>query len=213
MKSIILILTITLFSLVQAQEIESFYKAKKYLQHVYKKHKFTFYSDCKYSYKDKKNMIDRESCRDNTNIKESTKFNRIAWSEVVPAKKYAQEFSCWHSGDSKCVTAKGKTYKGRKCCKKVSKKFKIMSADMMNLVPTVNNIDDKNEFCVPPSKLGDVARIYFYMEDKYNLKLSTQERDKFHKWSKEDPEDKWEKERKKKILKYKNIKTSYKCSS
>jgi len=42
---------------------------------------------------------------------------------------------------------------------------------------------------------GDVARIYFYMEDRYGLKISRKQRQLFEAWSKQDPIDQWEKER------------------
>jgi deoxyribonuclease-1 len=45
-----------------ADSLESFTKAKKPMREVYKPHQIAFYSDCKYNYKDKKNMIDRNSC-------------------------------------------------------------------------------------------------------------------------------------------------------
>ena len=39
---------------------------------------------------------------------------------------------------------------------------------------------------------GDIARIYFYMSDKYNINLSKQERKLFEVWNKIDPVSKWE---------------------
>lgn len=53
----ILLLTTLLFS-----ANESFSKSKKQLGKIYQGHQTTIYCDCKYNYKDKKNMIDRESC-------------------------------------------------------------------------------------------------------------------------------------------------------
>lgn len=36
---------------------------------------------------------------------------------------------------------------------------------------------------------GDIARTYFYMEDRYGLKLSRKQRQLFEAWSKMDPVD------------------------
>mgnify|MGYP006899602003 CR=1 FL=1 len=53
----LLLLTTLLFS-----ANESFSKSKKELREIYSDHQTTIYCDCKYNYKDKKNMIDRKSC-------------------------------------------------------------------------------------------------------------------------------------------------------
>jgi len=44
------------------ENIESFSKAKKLMKKVYKSNQTTFYGNCNYNYKDKSNMIVRESC-------------------------------------------------------------------------------------------------------------------------------------------------------
>ncbi|NBK99847.1 MAG: deoxyribonuclease I, partial [Erysipelotrichia bacterium] len=48
----------------------------------------------------------------------------------------------------------------------------------------------------------DIARIYFYMSEKYNINLSKQERQMMEAWDKLDPVDEWEKERIQRIKKY-----------
>lgn len=47
---------------------------------------------------------------------------------------------------------------------------------------------------------GDIARIYFYMSDRYNINLSKQERKLLEAWNKLDPVDEWEKLKNKRVL-------------
>lgn len=180
-------------------------------------------------------MIQRDSCgyqprNERTNKgKVNQRARRIEWEHVMPAENFGRQFSCWYDGDSKCVKKNGKTYKGRKCCNKVSKKYRIMQADMMNLVPAVGELNaDRSNFrygadepkvgqygsvpfqvdfkrkraYIQASKRGDVARIYLYMAKRYGIKLSKQERKMMEAWSKADPLDKWEKEKAQRISNY-----------
>jgi len=47
---------------------------------------------------------------------------------------------------------------------------------------------------------GDIARIYFYMSEAYNIKLSKQEYQMMEAWDKMDPISEWELEKIKRIL-------------
>ena len=47
---------------------------------------------------------------------------------------------------------------------------------------------------------GDIARIYFYMSDRYNINLSKQERKIMEVWNKLDPVDEWERVKNKRVL-------------
>ncbi len=124
---------------------------------------------------------------------------------------------------------------GRKACKK-DPAFKRMEADMYNLVPAVGEVNgDRSNFKFgmidgekraygqcdveigfkakraepKPSIRGDIARIYFYMSDRYKVKLSKQQRQLMMAWDKEDPIDAWERERSKKIEKIQGNKNRY----
>ena len=180
-------------------------------------------------------MINRKSCgykprNERTKKgKVNKRARRIEWEHIMPAENFGRQFKCWRNGDSKCVKKNGKKYKGRKCCNKVSKLYRIIQADMMNLVPAVGELNaDRSNFkygadepnigqygkvpfqvdfkrrraYIPPNKRGDVARIYFYMSKKYGIKLSKQGRKMMEVWDKADPIDAWEKERAKRIKKY-----------
>ncbi len=131
---------------------ESFSHSKKELRKIYRDHQTTIYCDCKYNYKNKNNMIDKKSCgyvprnKYTKKGKLNIRANRIEWEHAIPAENFGRQFSCWRDGDARCITSKGKHYKGRKCCTKVNKQYRIMQADMHNLFPAIGelNADRKN---------------------------------------------------------------------
>lgn len=48
---------------------------------------------------------------------------------------------------------------------------------------------------------GDIARMYFYMSDKYNINLSKQERQMLEAWNTQDPVSSWERIKNKRVEK------------
>lgn len=231
MKLLLLILLIanTLFA-----TNESFSASKRELRKIYRNHQRTIYCDCKYNYQNKKNMIDKKSCEYIPRNKYTKKgklnirANRIEWEHAVPAENFGRQFKCWRDGDARCVTSKGKHYKGRKCCTKVNQQYRIMQADMHNLFPSIGelNADRKNyrydfelptrgqygqcEFTVLFKQKrarireeirGKIARDYLYFHKRYKMKLSKQELKKHQTWNQEYPPTAWEIERNKRIAK------------
>lgn len=215
-----------------AAQNESFSQSKKDLERIYADHAITFYCGCKYDKRKKGNMIDRSSCgyvpRNPTTKagKVNPRTTRIEWEHVVPAENFGRQFTCWIDGAPECVDSKGKTFKGRKCCEKASQQFRIMQADMHNLVPVIGELNgdrsnlrydfeearkgqygecrfevdfDQDRVRIKKDIRGDVARTYLYMADRYKMKLSSQELNKFSAWNKEDPADAWEVEKNKRI--------------
>ncbi len=222
-----LLLTTLLFS-----ANESFSKSKKQLRKIYQGHQTTIYCDCKYNYKDKKNMIDKKSCgymprNERTKKgKVNQRAKRIEWEHLIPAENFGRQFSCWRDGDAKCISSKGKKYKGRRCCTKVNKQYRLMQADMHNLFPAVGELNaDRSNFrfdftIAEPERYGEckfnvdfkkrkvrvreeirgiIARDYLYFNKNYKMKLSKQELKKFKAWNKQYPADTWEIERNKRI--------------
>ena len=215
-----LLLTTLLFS-----ANESFSKSKKQLRKIYQGHQTTIYCDCKYNYKDKKNMIDKKSCgymprKERTKKgKVNQRAKRIEWEHLIPAENFGRQFSCWRDGDAKCISSKGKKYKGRRCCTKVNKQYRLMQADMHNLFPAVGELNaDRSNFrfdftIAEPERYGEckfnvdfkkrkvrvreeirgiIARDYLYFNKNYKMKLSKQELKKFKAWNKQYPADTWE---------------------
>lgn len=204
---------------------ESFSKSKKQMKQVYYDNQFTFYCNCIYDYKKEKGrektVVYNDSCGYKPR-KNKKRGETIEWEHIMPAYRFASGLQCWN--EKICIDKNGKSYKGRKCCEKVDKKFRIMQADMYNLVPSVGELngDRSNysygiidgearlygecDFEVSGKKAepkedirGDIARTYFYMEETYNIELTDEERQLFIMWDKLDNISQWEKVRAERI--------------
>ncbi|MCK5896864.1 MAG: endonuclease [Cocleimonas sp.] len=194
-------------------ETYSFSKSKRLLAtKVYPQHPIAFYSACRYTINNKKLVPIHRSCgfkyRKNKNRSE-----RIEWEHVVPAWLFGHQLQCWQKG-------------GRLNCRNTNDKFKQMEADMHNLVPAIGEINgDRSNYkygmisgearlygkpdmeiafsermAEPPKAVfGDIARTYFYMVDKYELKISSQQKKLFIAWNNIDPVDEWEYEKNKRL--------------
>ena len=122
----------------QNTQITSFSKSKKLLRKLYKDNPVTLYCGC--SYKGKKPNL--SSCG-YIPKKNNKRANRIEWEHVVPAHAFGKSFSEWRDGHPKCVTKKGKKFKGRKCAEKMNKEYKRMQADMYNLYPAIGEVNGR----------------------------------------------------------------------
>lgn len=131
------------------------------------------------------------------------------WEHVVPAYVFGHQRQCWQKG-------------GRKNCEKNDPVFNMMEADLFNLTVSVGEVNaDRSNFdygvvttqqpmygaCGSKTDFqqkifeprdeakGEVARITFYMYDRYNLKMSEREQKLLMAWDKEHPVSEWEKTR------------------
>ena len=208
------------------ETISSFSKAKKTLnKKVYneKDLKYAFYSNCKYNsekYTSKsgkqkmKLVVDKQSCGYIPRTK-SKRANFIEYEHIVPAHAFGHNLTCWNEGNDKCYSKKkGKYYKGRKCCNKVNKQFKLMQADIYNLVPAIGEINgDRSNFTFtelsgeprvygdvnfevdfkarkaepPEYTKGQIARTYLYFHKTYNLSISKKQMKLYKVWDKQYP--------------------------
>ncbi|CAA6807772.1 MAG: Unknown protein [uncultured Sulfurovum sp.] len=194
-------------------EVFSFGKSKRLLAtKVYPTHQKAFYSNCDYKIKEKKLIPIHKTCgfkyRKNKNRSE-----RIEWEHIVPAWHFGHQLRCWQKG-------------GRMTCRQTNTKFKQMEADMHNLVPAIGEINgDRSNFkyamiegekrlygkvdmeilfsekeAEPTEAIyGDIARTYFYMRDRYGLRISKTQEKMFIAWNNLDPVSAWEKKRNKLI--------------
>ena len=223
MKKIIicLVLLISVFAYAGGNTTnDSFSKAKKLLlNQVYYDHRETFYCGCPFTMK-KKVIFQKDQF--SPAVKYRKRADRIEWEHVVPAKSFGQSFREWRDGDPACVDKKGKPFKSRNCAEKVNMEYRYMHADMYNLVPAIGQVNAlrsnysyamipgeprrfgpcdmeiENKKAEPkPEIRGDIARIYFYMDDAYPGRgvISKKNRKLFQAWDKEDPVDDWERER------------------
>lgn len=192
----------------------SFSQSKLVLaQKIYKDHPIGFYSGCRFHAQQKLLVPDWKTCGYQAR-KNPERAKRIEWEHVVPAWTFGHQLQCWQQG-------------GRAYCRDHSATFRQMEADMHNLVPAIGElngdrtnfpygmingearaygakvnmeIDFKTHTAEPPDNVyGDVARINFYMRDRYHLALSNQQLQLFTAWNNLDPVDAWEQQRNERI--------------
>ncbi|TDB44092.1 deoxyribonuclease I [Photorhabdus khanii subsp. guanajuatensis] len=135
---------------------------------------------------------------------------RIEWEHIVPAWVFGYQRQCWQKG-------------GRKNCVSSDPVFRAMESDMHNLSPSIGEVNgdrsnfsygmlpknEPNDYGACTSKVdaksrtfeprdavkGQIARINFYMHDRYNLSMSRQQQQLFMAWDRQYPPNQWERER------------------
>jgi len=222
LKKIFLPLLILLTSTLSSNEV-SFFKSKQTLRdYIYDDNQITFYCNNPY-YKKRVGRYPKLFITQNNSIytprniytkkgKINKRARMVEWEHVMPAHNFGRHLDCWKKG-------------GRKECRN-DKLFNIMEGDMHNLVPSIgevngdrlnfkysHNTPNKRQYGECPVEIdfkyrrisvkqdihGDIARIYFYMSDKYNINLSKKEIKLFTAWNIEDPVDAWEIEKNKRV--------------
>lgn len=175
------------------------------------------YCGCPYS---GKQNIDSVPCgfrpRENPRRKSYKRARRIEWEHIVTAHNMGHFRPCCRDG-------------GRKNCTYNDPTFEMMEGDLHNLYPAIGEINgDRSNFMysqwtnspepmygscetvvdfklkkVQPRKeiRGLIARVHFYMENQYAIKLSNQDRKLFEAWDKMYPVTKEECERDRRIEK------------
>jgi len=194
-----------------AQGINNFSQAKAAAVTLNRDAPGSFYCGCKISWEGKKGTPDLTSCGYQVR-KSAQRASRIEWEHVVPAWEFGHQHQCWQDG-------------GRKNCAKDAG-YRQMETDLHNLQPAVGEvngdrgnfqysqwrggegqygqcamkIDFKNKLAEPPPRArGAIARTYFYMRDRYQLRLSPQQTQLFEVWDRQYPVSAWECERNRRI--------------
>lgn len=214
---IALLLLSLIFSTAYA-DITSFGQAKKLLkEHVYydTMHDGTFYCGCDWEWVGATGgRVDLNSCGYKVR-KNQVRAERTEWEHVVPAWVLGHQRQCWQNG-------------GRENCINSDSEFRKMEADPHNLhiaigevnadrsnfsfamLPWVGKqhgqcdvkVDFKGRAVEPRNEVkGQIARIYFYMHDRYNLSMSRQQQQLFMAWDKQFPVTESELERDRRISK------------
>ncbi len=138
---------------------------------------------------------------------------RTEIEHIVPASWVGQQRQCWQNG-------------GRKNCNKTDPAFNRIEADLHNMSVSVgelnadrsnfrfgvlpntakqhgqcnSKVDFKQRIFEPRDEVkGLVARVNFYMHDRYNLKMSEQQQRLFMAWDQQFPVSAWEVTREQRI--------------
>lgn len=206
-KVLLQVLVIISYSVSAKESVISFGKAKNLLSSkVYGAKNRSFYCDCEYQ----KKSIKGKTCKIYTK-KHKKRSKRLEWEHVVPAHAFGQSFKEWREPKTFCP----KKRSPRKCAAKKNKLFKEMEGNLHNLVPSVGSINavrsnysfaeltsqkllcekgvvlDNRKVMPPKNRKGDIARIYFYMDNKYPNRgiISNKNKKLFEAWNKIDPVD------------------------
>lgn len=212
MKLFLLVLTaITLFGRgYEAPDNRT--QAIKLIKKIHFDYKKTWLNGCDYSYDlgscMDKTMVDTASC----SVQEQNQ--TVKWIQVVPDSFYGRNRECMN--EEVCVSKyTGKNYKGKRCCRQNDAEYRKMEADLFNFIPVVSAIADKRKDQIfmkvekakyvvgkvkidenaiePPDNMkGDIARVYLYMNQRYGLELSLEEKEDYYYWHKLDSVDKRE---------------------
>lgn len=173
----------------------------------------TFYCGCSWEWTGRSGgRVDLDSCGYRIRAQD-TRAIRIEWEHIVPASLFGQQRQCWQQG-------------GRSNCKSSDPVFNAMEADLHNLTPAIGetNADRSNyrfgmlpdtpyqhgacDFKVDfPQRVvqprdevkGQIARTYFYMHDRYDLRMSAQQQRLLMAWHSQFPPSRWEEERNRRI--------------
>lgn len=175
----------------------------------------TLYCGCSWNWMGKSGgRIDLPSCGYSVR-KRKDRAQRLEWEHVVPAWVIGHQRQCWQHG-------------GRKNCTATDPVFRLIEADMHNLAPSIGEVNaDRSNYnfgmlpgaqpmygqCLTKTDFklrtteprdeakGKVARITFYMADRYGLSLSRQQQQLLMAWDKRFPVTQWERERDRRIAK------------
>lgn len=187
-------------------------------QHVYhdRTASGTFYCGCQWQWFGRSGgRVDWTSCGYEVRAQE-IRAKRTEWEHIVPASNFGRARQCWQDG-------------GRRHCASNDPLFGVMEADLHNLTPAVGEINaDRSNYnfgvlpgtahqhgaCTfkidfqqrtvePPDRVkGKVARVYFYMHDRYDLPMSSQQQQLLMTWDTQHPPSEWELERNMRIVQH-----------
>lgn len=175
----------------------------------------TFNCGCKWRWVGRSGgRTDLESCGYQVR-KQETRAVRTEWEHIVPASTFGRLRQCWQKG-------------GRTNCRSNDPVFRAMEADLHNLTPAIGEVNaDRSNYqfgmisgepreygacdveidfsarAIEPREeiRGQIARIYFYIHDRYNVPMSKQQQQLMMAWNKDYPVNDWERERDQRIAK------------
>lgn len=211
--AVLLLFVVSLSGMAQAPA--TFENAKGAMRKVYSASPETFYCGCAIQWTTASaGYPNLKTCGYKVR-KDAKRASRIEWEHIMPAHAFGQHRACWQAG-------------GRKNCAS-DPVFRRMEADMHNLAPAIGEINnDRSNFrfgllpatprqhgdcpfkvefqqrvAEPRAEIrGQIARTYFYMHDRYNLRLSDAQERLFMAWDKQYPVTDEERKRHEHIAQY-----------
>lgn len=192
------------FTSAKMQKITNFNQAKAVAIKINSAAPGTFYCGCSIHWEGKKGIPDLTSCGYQVR-KSELRAHRVEWEHVMPAWEFGHQRQCWKKG-------------GRKNCATDSV-YRHIESDLYNLQPAIGEvnadrgnyqfsqwrggesqygrceikIDFKKKQVEPPVRVrGAIARTYFYMRDRYCLRLSRAQTQLFDVWDRTYPVTAWE---------------------
>ncbi|WP_159959160.1 endonuclease [Pseudomonas sp. R76] len=187
---------------------KTFQEAKKTVYRIYAERPVEAYCGCAYTGK----AVDLESCGYQPR-KNAKRASRIEIEHIVPAWVIGHQRQCWQDG-------------GRRNCTATDPLFSQAEGDLYNLVPVVGEvngdrsnyayglvqgvepqygacamaIDFKAKTAMPrPEMRGFLARTTLFIYDKYDLRLSSQDRRVYEAWARQYPVTVWERWRNQRV--------------
>lgn len=189
-------------SAVKAAAPDDFAEAKRMASKVFSQVDTDFYCGCPIRWQAGKGIPQLKECGYSIR-KNGPRAQRIEWEHVMPAQQFGSGSTCWQTG-------------GRDLCSQKDSAFRQMEADLYNLRPVIGEVngdrahfrfaeladkpaqygacpfqvDFQRQLAEPAQSVrGDIARIYFYMADRYQVTLSKREEKLFMRWHQQDPVD------------------------
>nr|USU31073.1 endonuclease [Methylobacterium sp. OTU13CASTA1] len=187
---------------------KTFREAKLDVYQIYAERPVEAYCGCTYIGK----AVDLASCGYEPR-KNAKRASRIEIEHIVPAWVIGHQRQCWQDG-------------GRRNCTSTDPVFSQAEGDLYNLVPVVGEvngdrsnfaygpvqgvepqygacamaIDFKAKTAMPrPEMRGFLARTTLFIYDKYDLRLSSQDRRVYEAWARQFPVSEWERWRNQRV--------------
>ena len=112
---------------------KNFTEAKKIVYNIFSENPETLYCGCSYNNNHK---IDHKSCS-MTPTQNLERAGRTEIEHMAPMNNVTAQFKCGR--EALCTDSKGKKFKGRKCCQRISPKYRAIESELYNLWPSVGS--------------------------------------------------------------------------
>jgi len=200
------------FGAANASELRSFDHAKQVVKEIYYDRPITTYCGCPFEWNERGTggTLNPEACGYEAPGWHNRSY-RIEYEHVVPASTIGQNYECWSMEGG-----------GRAYCARHEPSFQLAYADPVNLVPIIGSLNaarsniplgmvngnpdytfgacdmsiTRRGAAKPPAHVkGKLARIKFYMADRYGVPLPLEQQQELLNWHQLYPPSEWEFER------------------